>query len=69
MPRFADEPKLQLRAAITSDGKSHRIVSTFLGQTCATGSITEITKFSQFLIRRFCAFMTGRGAAANPSST
>src|SRR5580698_1361281 len=67
VPRFADEPKLQLCAAITSDGKSHRIVRAFLGQTRAPGSVTEIAEFPQFLIRRFCVFIARRGAMANPS--
>jgi hypothetical protein len=45
VPRFADEPKLQLRTTITSDGKSHRIVRAFLRQPRTTDSVPEITEF------------------------
>jgi len=50
MTGLADEPKQQLRAPVASDRESHCIASTLLRQPGTTHRVTEIAKFSQFLV-------------------
>jgi hypothetical protein len=68
MIRLADEAKLELAATVASDRKPYRIVITLPGQTWTICGVTQIAKFSQFLIGRLCAFVARSGTMTTPSS-
>jgi hypothetical protein len=65
---LVNEPKAQPCSMVASNRKPYRIGSTILGQARTGGSVTQIAKFPQLLIRWFRAFVSRCGTVANPSA-
>jgi hypothetical protein len=67
MAELANKTNRQLVAAITSDGESHRVGSSFFWQTRAVRCVAQIAEISNLIYGRIGSFVARRAALALPT--